>query len=356
MEELKIKLEQLYKRVEGLKENIATEEATKMAFIVPFLQILGYDVFNPTEVVPEYIADIGTKKGEKIDYTILKEGSPIIIIECKYWKEKADAHNSQLHRYFHNTNARFGIMTNGIIYNFFTDLEKPNIMDEKPFMTIDLSNLKDSSVRELVKFQKQVFDLDSILSSAEVLKYIKAIKQEFEKEIQQPSDEFIRLICRRFYTGQIKLGVLEKFREYTQKAVTTYINELVNSRLKSALNMSEVKEKEAEKEPEPIVEEIIDESKIITTAEELEAYQVVKAILREKIPAKRIAYRDTQSYFGILLDDSNRKPICRFYFNGSKKYIELFDQGKDASEKLPIEDLDEIYTYKERILNTIDIY
>lgn len=353
MEELKTKLEQLYKRVEGLKENIATEEATKMAFIVPFLQILGYDVFNPTEVVPEYIADIGTKKGEKIDYTILKEGSPIIIIECKHWKEKADAHNSQLHRYFHNTNARFGIMTNGIIYNFFTDLEKPNIMDEKPFMTIDLSNLKDSSVRELVKFQKQVFDLDSILSSAEVLKYIKAIKQEFEKEIQQPSDEFIRLIFKRFFSGQITANRLDIFREYTQKAITSYINELINTRLKSALNISQEKE-EAPTQTEEIIE--VETPEIVTTDEELEGFYIIKAILREKLPANRIACRDTKSYFGVLLDDNSRKPICRLHFNGSNKYIELFHNGKDNSERVLLSELEEIYDYKEQLLKTIDNY
>ena len=108
--ELKIKLEQLHQRVNGIKENIQTEEATKNAFIMPFIQILGYDVFNPTEVIPEFVADIGTKKGEKVDYAIMQNNEPILIIECKHWKENADAHNSQLHRYFHTSKARFGVL------------------------------------------------------------------------------------------------------------------------------------------------------------------------------------------------------------------------------------------------------
>ncbi|GJQ07475.1 hypothetical protein CAPN010_16330 [Capnocytophaga cynodegmi] len=352
MEELKTKLEQLYKRVEGLKDQINTEEATKNAFIMPFLQILGYDIFNPTEVIPEFIADIGTKKGEKVDYVIMKDGEPIVIIECKHWRENADAHNSQLHRYFHVTNARFGIMTNGIVYNFFTDLERPNVMDNKPFLSIDLSNLKDSSIRELVKFQKQMFDLESILNSAEMLKYIRAIKQEFDKEIQEPSDEFIRMIVRRFFSGQITSNRLEVFREYTQRAITSYINEMINARLKSALNINQEEEKTSQ-EAENIEIEI---PEIITTEEELEGFYIVKAILREKLPASRIACRDTKSYFGVLLDDNSRKPICRLHFNSSNKYIELFHNGKDSPEKNLISDLENIYDYKEQLLKTIDNY
>ena len=174
--DLKLKLEQLHQRVDSLKDQINTEEATKNAFVMPFIQILGYDIFNPTEVIPEFICDIGTKKGEKIDYVIKRNGEPILIIECKNWKEKVDAHNSQLHRYYHVSKSRFGVLTNGHQYNFYADLEKPNIMDEKPFFTLDLSNLKDSSLKILEKFSKNGYNLDEILDSAEALKYIKAIR------------------------------------------------------------------------------------------------------------------------------------------------------------------------------------
>ena len=122
--ELKTKLEQLHQRVDNLKEQIQTEEATKNAFIMPFIQILGYDIFNPIEVIPEFVCDIGTKKGEKVDYMIMKDGEPILVIECKHWRENADAHNSQLLRYYHVSKARFGILTNGIIYNFYTEFGK----------------------------------------------------------------------------------------------------------------------------------------------------------------------------------------------------------------------------------------
>lgn len=353
--ELKIKLEQLHQRVDNVKESILTEEATKNAFIMPFIQILGYDVFNPTEVVPEYIADIGTKKGEKVDYAIMQDGEPIIIIECKHWKENADAHNSQLHRYFHTTKARFGILTNGIVYNFYTDLEQTNIMDEKPFLTINLDDLKDSAIKVLEKFVKTSFELDDILSSAESLKYVKAIKSEFASEMENPSDDFVALLVKKFFNQKLTEQRKLTFREYTKKALISYINEVISARLKSALNINENTEKRDKETIEPI-DEVQDTSKIITTEEELEAFYIVKAILIEKIPSERIAHRDTLSYFGVLLDDNNRKPICRLHFNSANKYLELFHNGKDKGERVGINSLDEIYKYKEQLLNTIDNY
>lgn len=354
--DLKIKLEQLQQKVSGLKDHISTEEATKNAFVMPFIQILGYDIFNPTEVVPEHICDIGTKKGEKVDYVIKNNDEPIFIIECKHWRESADAHNSQLHRYYHVSKTRFGVLTNGIIYNFYTDLEKPNIMDEKPFFTINIEDLKDSSIKILESFTKKDYNLESILDSAEALKYIKAIRKEFEKEIESPSDEIVKLLVGRFFEKPMTANRMLSFKEYTKKALATSINESISFRLKSALNINEQIEKQEEdiKTSQPIDEN--NDSKIVTTEEELEGFQIVKAIMREKIPAARIAYRDTLSYFGILLDDNNRKPLCRLHFNTANKYIETFHNGKDAGEKVLLNNLDEIYNFREELHKTLENY
>lgn len=357
--DIKIKLEQLHQRVDGLKEQITTEEATKNAFIMPFIQILGYDIFNPTEVIPEFVADIGTKKGEKVDYVIMRDNEPILIIECKHWKEDVEAHNSQLHRYYHVSKARFGVLTNGIIYNFYTDLEQPNIMDEKPFLTINLEDLKDSSIKVLEKFTKNSFDLESILDSAESLKYIKAIRKEFEKEVNDPSDDFIRLLVNKFFDRPLTANRMVVFREYTKRALTSSINESISSRLKSALNINDNIQVNTDENRIDTLDSIDDNtevSKIITTEEELEAFHIIKAILREKIPSDRIAYRDTQSYFGILLDDNNRKPICRLRFNSSNKYVEFFHNGKDAGEKILISCLEDIYNYKNELQKAIENY
>lgn len=349
---LKLKLEQLHQRVDLLKDQINTEEATKNAFVMPFIQILGYDIFNPTEVIPEFICDIGTKKGEKVDYVIKNENEPILIIECKHWKENADAHNSQLHRYYHVSKARFGVLTNGHIYNFYADLEKPNIMDEKPFFTLDLSNLKDSSLKILENFTKNSYNLESILDSAEALKYIKAIRAEFEKEIQEPSDEMVRLLVNRFYDKLLTATRLATFKEYAKKSFSNSINESINFRLKNALNINDtIPTKEIEQ-----IDPVNDAPKFITTEEEIEGSQIVKAILREVLPASRIAFRDTQSYFGVLLDDNNRKPICRLHFNSSNKYLEVFNQGKDNGEKKILTSLDNIYDYRNELLDTVKNY
>ena len=353
--DLKLKLEQLHQRVTGLKDQINTEEATKNAFVMPFIQILGYDIFNPTEVIPEHICDIGTKKGEKIDYVIRKNNEPIFIIECKHWKENADAHNSQLHRYFHVSNAKFGVLTNGIIYNFYTDLERPNIMDEKPFLTINIEDLKDSSMKILESFTKNGYDQSTILDSAEALKYVKAIIKEFEREIENPSDELVKLLVNRFFDKPLIASRMLSFKEYTKKALATSINDSISYRLKSALSINDKIETLGDHKVEPI-DENIEVPTIITTAEEVEAFQIVKAILREKIPAERISQRDTQSYFGVLLDDNNRKPICRFHFNTSKKYLEVFHNGKDAGLKILLTSVDEIYGFRGELHGTVENY
>lgn len=352
--ELKIKLEQLNQRVNALKEQIHTEEATKNAFVMPFIQILGYDVFNPTEVIPEYVADIGTKKGEKVDYLIKKDDEPILIIECKNWKENANAHNSQLHRYYHVSKARFGVLTNGIVYNFHTDLEQPNIMDDKPFLSINLEDLKDGSIKILQNFTKSEYNLTNILDSAEAMKYIKAIRNEFEKEIENPSDEMVRLLVNKFFEKPLTANRMVAFKEYTKRALSISITESISSRLKSALVINE--NLETEKTNSGSIDENAETSKFVTTEEELESFQIVKAILREIIPSERIAYRDTQSYFGILLDDNNRKPICRFHFNTSNKYLETFHNGKDAGEKFLLNNLDEIYNYRNELHKTLENY
>ena len=166
-------IKQLADRVGKLKDNIQTEEATKNAFIMPFINALGYDVFNPLEVLPEMTCDIGTKKGEKIDYAIMKDDQPILLIECKHWKQDLNLHDNQLLRYFNVSKAKFGLLTNGIIYRFYTDLKEPNIMDDKPFLEVDITDLRDNQIEELKKFHKSYFDVDNILNSASELKYMK---------------------------------------------------------------------------------------------------------------------------------------------------------------------------------------
>jgi Uncharacterized conserved protein len=159
---MKEAVKNLAERIEKTIDRIQTEEATKTAYIMPFIQMLGYDIFNPLEVVPEFTADIGIKKGEKVDYAIFRDDEPAILIECKDCRNLLNIDNeSQLFRYFHTTKAKFGILTNGVSYKFFTDLEEPNKMDAKPFMEINILEYDKINYNELVKFAKSNFDSET---------------------------------------------------------------------------------------------------------------------------------------------------------------------------------------------------
>lgn len=342
-------IKQFAERVSKLKDTISTEEATKMSLIVPMFQLLGYDVFNPLEFCPEYIADVGIKKGEKVDYAILENDSPNILVECKSCAEQLDKHSSQLFRYFGTTPAKFGILTNGIIYRFYTDLEEANKMDLVPFLEIDMLNLKDASINELKKFCKDNFDKDKIFSTAEELKYSGLIKGILSKEFDSPSEEFVRFILSSIYDGQKNQRVIEKFTPVVKKAFSSFINEIVNSKISSAL--SEDTEKESE-------EQVVDAkpvSKVVTTEDELEAFYIIRGILAEIVPVEDIVHRDTESYFGILYKDNNRKPICRINLDTKNKQLLIPDENKKF-ERIYIESLNDIYQYKTRLVEVVKRY
>lgn len=339
----------LTERANKLSGQLQTEEATKQALILPFLQSLGYDIFNPNEVIPEYTTDVGTKKGERIDYAILSQGKPVVLIECKTCSDKLDRNCcSQLLRYFHVSAAKFGILTNGIDYKFYTDLEEPNKMDEKPFLAINLMNLREQDTAELKKFHKSVFDANAIFSTANELKYLNEIKSILAIEIEAPSESFAKYFISEVYSGRATSNVVEQFRSIVKKALNQFTSEIVSNRLKSVL------EKENEKEKEELAKE--EEKKIIeTTTEEMEAFYIVKGIIRKILPSNRIYYRDAQSYFTIIVDDNNRKPVCRLYLSGLKKYIGIIDERK-AESKFEISSLDQIYNYTDQLLKAVELY
>ena len=323
-------------------------------YIAQFINTLGYDVFNPLEVVPEMTCDIAMKKGEKIDYAIMKDGEPIILIECKHWAQDLNLHDNQLIRYFNVSKAKFGVLTNGVIYRFYTDLIEPNKMYEKPFLEVNITELRDSQIEELKKFHKSYFNVENVLSSASELKYMGELKSIIAKEFSSPSSEFVKYLSKQVYDGVITAKLLDQFTELTKKSISSYINELISDRLKSALKTETVEEAKNEEIDNKALEE--DGNKIITTEEEIESYFIVKSILRQAVDVSRVVYRDAQTYFAILLDDNNRKPICRMYFNAiSKKYIATFDENKKET-KHEITSLNDIYNYSEYLINTISFY
>lgn len=355
-------LRALATRIANTKDLIQTEEATKNAMVMPFIQALGYNVFDPLEVTPELVADVGMKKGEKVDYAILSSGKPIILFECKKAGAELNVnHASQLFRYFHVTEARFGVLTNGIRYQFFTDLEQPNKMDEKPFLEFNLLDFKDQEVEELKKFAKAAFDVDKILVTANDLKYTRIIQNQLAEWMANPSEEFVRLVAADHLAGKRFTPVVkEQFTAITKRAFQQLIGDRINDRLRVAMAPDQVAEAtppaQVTAAPQEAVEPTNDTVAITTTLEEIEGFHIVRAVLRDVVATKRIVMRDAQSYCAILLDDNNRKPICRLRFNNTARLaIGLMDSEKNE-ERVPLTDLDELYNHADRLKATVQSY
>ncbi|MCQ2010585.1 type I restriction endonuclease [Sporolactobacillus sp. STSJ-5] len=354
MDEFAEKIKTLSKRVLQISEVQTNEEAAKTSAIMPFFQALGYDVFDPTEFMPEFTADVGIKKGEKVDYAILKDGAPLILIECKAFYDDLSKRDSQLFRYFGTTSAKFGILTNGKIYKFYTDLDEQNKMDKKPFFTFDLADLKDSRIVELKKFRKAGFDVEQIFDSASVLRYKSEIRRILTAELDNPSDEFTVFFLNGFYDGRKTQNVIDKFKGIVKTTLNQFINEKINDKLQSALDDSKEDQQNTaieEKEAESAVEE--DVPKIETTPEEIEGYVRIKLLLSEVVSADRLFYRDNLSYFNIIVDNSIRKWVCRLGLNGTNKWIQLHD---DEQNTYKIDTFDDLQKYKKEIIDVVNKY
>ena len=327
----------LSKRVEQIKEQIQTEEATKMSLIMPLFQALGYDVFNPMEFVPEYTADVGIKKGEKVDYAILTDGEPTILVEAKWCGEPLDKHGNQLFRYVTTTKAKFGILTNGVEYRFFTDLDEPNKMDEKPFFIFDITQMKEQDINELKKFHKASFDVDAVFSAAEDLKYTNQIKSLLKRQLNEPEDNFINYVLNEIYDGRKTQTILDKFKPVIKKSFNQFVNDLMSDRLTAALNKANGDNStKVDITPNNVVEN--------TDA-------IVKAILHKTLDVNRIFYRDTASYFGILCDNKNYKWICRLRVETSTKYLILPD-GTGSGKKCSISNINDIFNYENELIES----
>jgi hypothetical protein len=232
---------------------IATEEATKNALVMPFINALGYNVFDPAEVTPELNADVGVKKGEKVDYAVLKDGAVVMLFECKSVSTNLDKITpTQLFRYFTVTKARIGILTNGLIYRFFSDLEEPNKMDTRPFLEFDLLDIEEPVVAELKKLSKGSFDQEAVLEAASELKYTREIKRVLAEQLSAASEEFVRFFIPHVYSGRMTQSVKDQFTPIVQRAFRHFISDQVNDRLKSALESDAEREASAGESLTPV--------------------------------------------------------------------------------------------------------
>ncbi|TVS27067.1 type I restriction enzyme HsdR N-terminal domain-containing protein [Corynebacterium sanguinis] len=342
---------QLSQKVKELKPIIETEEATKTAFIIPFIaNVLGYDVTDPREVIPEYTADVGTKKGEKVDFAIKSGDSFRFLIECKKVGAPLDLnHANQLVRYFNVTDTEFAILTNGEIYEFYTQLDRINRMDDKPFLTLDLSNIDARTFPHLEKVTKANFDAQTIMAMAGELRYVSELRKLVAKEFKDPSHDLVRLFATQVTSQRMTAQNLEKFSQLTHTAMTQYVRDEVNRRLRSAQDMEDPVETVDSEEHEVDKETLSSESSIVTTDEELQAYSIIRAICCSEVPASEISMRDAKSYCAILYQDNNRKPIARLQFDRTVPRIVIFapDRTEEAFDLL--NGVEEIYSYADKL-------
>lgn len=348
------KIHALSQRAPALVKHLATEEATKNALVMPFLSSLGYDVFNPMEVVPEFTADVGVKKGEKVDYAILRDEQVLMLVEAKkVGAELRVTERSQLFRYFSVTKARVALLTNGTQYLFFSDLEKPNIMDELPFLEVDLLDLRDSVVLELRCLGKEHFNLDKVLSQASQLKYIGETQRTLAQQLEEPMEGFVRFF---FTQANPDLRFTPSAKKEWTLFVKTAFQQFVADKMREQLrNYLEHEDRTSSRARVPELEtknkqQLVGEGRpgVETTEEELEGFRIVRAITRSTIPVKRVGYRDSKAYFAILVDDNNRKPICRLHLNRSTWYLGLFDSEKSETKHV-LANLEALYDHSDAL-------
>lgn len=339
--EFKDELRKYTERLENIKDTLQTEEATKMSLIVPFFQLLGYDVFNPLEFCPEYTADIGIKKGEKVDYAILMGKDPVILIEAKSVNKKLDRHSSQLFRYFVSTPAKFAILTNGIEYKFYTDLDDTNKMDKEPFLDINLLNIKDAEISQLNKFKKQNLNISEIMDSASLLKYNSLFKNFIENQFKNPTDDFIKLFLQPVYKGAKTQSVIEKFRPIVEKALTDYINELLTDKIQAAFNTTVTSSNVS--------------APNIQTNEHWDILSEIKDVLKNTIDVNKISLKHTGSYTAVLYEKNVRKWICRISLSGTQKLLILPDINKNEI-RMPISDISDLKNFSEQIIEVVQRY
>lgn len=354
---------QLAERIDKQKDAITTEEGTKNAFIMPMIAALGYDIFNPFEVVPELDCDLIKKKGEKIDYAIMKDDSPILLIECKHCKQNLNLHDTQLQKYFVASKARFGVLTNGIEYRFYTDLDKVNIMDEKPFLVIDMLDLSDVDIEQLKKFHKSYYNESEILSNAQELQITLQVKNLISCNLQSPTADFVRYFVKELNDGKYTAKQVEQYTPIVKKSFAAVINDIIAERLNVAIkNEDQQAALLADSKNEPIDDKLPDgvvsidkETGTVTTQDEIDAYNIVRSILRNNVDASRITYKDYKSYFVVNLDESSWYWLCRISLKQYSKRICFPKDNYKSNEWFDIDSIDDIFKYADRLIESLKI-
>lgn len=340
MEAFKSRITKHVQHIGASSAHCATEETTKQALILPMLDILGFSPFDPTKVKAEYSADLnGIKAGERVDYALFVDGSPVMFIEAKSCKERLSNHASQLARYFNATpEVKISAITNGIEWRFFTDLNTANVMDSSPFFTVNMTSLKDADTEKLANFRADQFQPDRIKTFAEERIHVEAFTTVINQFLREPDQEFVKFVAvRANLTPKLTAKFLETMTPIVKQAVAAAISGMVVSGLSLPAPQTQ---------PELIKDEDADwinqnNEKIITTPEERKLAEIVKEILDGKTNKDDIVWKDTESYFTLLYQGKVNRWLLRYHGNRKKPLVsfcvDLTDQHRALIVKSGLE-------------------
>jgi hypothetical protein len=346
-------LKQLSEQVRKRQVNVKGEEATKQSLILPFLTLLGFDIYDPMIVKPEYIADFAKKKSngqmEKVDYALQVAGQPAIFIECKAVEAQLPNHDAQLARYFNaETTVKLAIICNGVSYRFFTDMKDLNIMDDQPFFDFNLLAFKDRDVEVLSHYTATSFRADQVQKHAQELVFIQKIGGLLSELLRSPSEQFVRFLLNELHLheGNVTAKVVERFVPLAHEAMRTALVEIMTHGVTREMSGNEqAAATPAASTSSPTVltasalrtglapvappartsdpgDEGPDAAKVAATAEDLDVFERVKKIVAPSPSKVAVVYKATTSYFALNLGKVTRW-FMRFYGSGAVKHVVL---------------------------------
>lgn len=338
MEDFIARLKNHIEHVKKVGSHCTTEETTKQALILPLLDILGFNPYDPTKVLAEFAADFpGVKATERVDYALYCNGQPVMFIEAKPYIADLTNHAPQLSRYFNSSlGVTIGAITNGREWRFFTDLINTNVMDEKPFLVIDFTKAKPEDLTQLAEFKHDNFHAEKLRYFAEENQYIQQFKSVIKRSINEVDIDFVRYVAQQAnIQRQLNTKFLENIQPFVKQAVQQAISDTVVKGLSSPTIITaqpvEHKIKEEIQEAPVAVEEpdyIVhpDNEKIITTKEEQELLRIVT----ELFPEIELDGRDTESYYSVLFQNKTNRWLFRFDVNRKRPTIQFIVPIDDA--------------------------
>lgn len=319
-------------------EHTKNEESIKTSIILPFLSKLGYDVFDPKIIIPEYTADQSTKNGEKVDYCVNDiDFNPVCIIECKKRNEDLNLHNTQLERYFCFVNCKIAVLTNGESFMFYTDYENRNLMDKIPFLELDINNPTNEALEFLNLLNRDSYNKAMVYKTAKKYYKDRENKRLLYSMLDNMDTDFCMFLSSKFSIYQSEEDIKSLFSDN----ISSYVIERYDK---------------IKKERENIIVDSNKQKGIVTTNEEINSFNRIVDILKyHSLDYNKVSYKDVKSYFAVLYSNNTRKPICRFYLDGKIKYIGVFDDFKNEV-KYVIKNNEDILMFTHRITETFKIY